>query len=56
LINKNDEPHVSAMPIESSQSRGVNVAWVSAVLADFMSGTSLASIASGMKYTGVAPR
>jgi hypothetical protein len=25
-------------------------------LADFMSGTSLASIASGMKYTGVAPR
>jgi hypothetical protein len=25
-------------------------------LADFMSGTSLASIASGMKYTGVTPR
>jgi hypothetical protein len=56
LISKNDEPQVSAIPIERSQSSEVNDAWVSAVLADFMSGTSLASIASGMKYTGVTPR
>jgi hypothetical protein len=47
---------VRAMPIESSQSSEVNDAWVSAVWADFMMGTSLASIASGMKNTGVAPR
>jgi hypothetical protein len=47
---------VSAIPMERSQSRDVNDAWVSAVLADFMTGTSLASIASGMKYTGVTPR
>jgi hypothetical protein len=56
LINKKDEPHVRAIPIESSQSSEVNDAWVSAVLVDFMTGTSLASIASGMKYLGVAPK
>jgi hypothetical protein len=55
-MSKNDEPQVSAIPIERSQSSEVKDAWVSAVLADFMTGTSLASIASGMKYTGVAPR
>jgi hypothetical protein len=55
LINKKDEPHVRAMPIESSQSSEVNDDCVSAVLVDFMTGTSLASIASGMKYLGVAP-
>ena len=56
LMSKNEDPHVSAMPIERSQSSEVNEAWVSAVLVDFMTGTSLASIASGMKYLGVAPR
>jgi hypothetical protein len=56
LISKNDEPHVRAIPIERSQSREVNEDCVSAVLAGFMTGTSLASIASGMKYTGVAAR
>ena len=56
LMSKNDDPQVSAMPTESSQSSEVKDAWVSAVLADFMTGTSLASIASGMKNTGVAPR
>jgi hypothetical protein len=47
---------VRAIPIERSQSREVNEDCVSAVLAGFMTGTSLASIASGMKYTGVAAR
>jgi hypothetical protein len=47
---------VSAIPMERSQSSEVNDAWVSAVLAAFMTGTSLASIASGMKYVGVAAR
>jgi len=56
LMSKNDEPQVRAMPMESSQSSGVNDAWVSAVLAGFMTGTSLASIASRIKDTEVAAR
>jgi hypothetical protein len=47
---------VRAIPIERSQSSEVNDAWVSAALAGFMTGTSLASIASGMRYPGVTPR
>ena len=53
LISKNDDPQVSAIPIERSQSSEVNDARVSAVLAGFMTGTSLASIASRKKDTGV---
>jgi hypothetical protein len=56
LISKNDDPQVSAMPMERSQSSEVNEAWVSAVLAGFMSGTSLASIASRIEDTGAATR
>ena len=55
-MSKNDEPQVSAIPIERSQSSGENGAWVSAVLAGFMTGTSLASIASRIKDTEVAAR
>jgi hypothetical protein len=47
---------VSAMPIERSQSSEVNDAWVSAVLAGFITGTSLASIASRIENTGAATR
>ena len=49
LMSKNDDPHVSAIPIERSQSSEVNDDWVSAVLAGFMTGTSLASIARCIK-------
>jgi hypothetical protein len=56
LISKNDEPHVRAMPMESSQSSDVNGAWVSALLAGFITGTSLASIASRIEGTGEATR
>ena len=42
--------------MESSQSSEVNDAWVSAGLADFMAGTSLASIASRIEDTGAATR
>jgi hypothetical protein len=44
------------MPMESIQSSEVNDAWVSAVLAGFMMGTSLASIASRIKDTEVEAR
>jgi hypothetical protein len=56
LISKNDDPQVSAMPMESSQSSEVNDAWVSALLAGFITGTSLASIASRIEDTGEATR
>jgi len=56
LISKNDDPQVSAIPMERSQSSEVNDAWVSAGLADFMTGTSLASIASRIEDTGAATR
>jgi hypothetical protein len=42
--------------MESSQSSDVNGAWVSALLAGFITGTSLASIASRIEGTGEATR
>jgi hypothetical protein len=42
--------------MESSQSSEVNDAWVSALLAGFITGTSLASIASRIEDTGEATR
>ena len=56
LMSKNDDPQVSAIPIERSQSSEVNVACVSALLAGFMTGTSLASIASRTEDTGAVTR
>jgi hypothetical protein len=56
LISKNDDPQVRAIPMESSQSSEVNDAWVSALLAGFITGTSLASIASCIEDTGAATR
>jgi len=56
LMSKNDDPQVSAIPIERSQSSEVNVACVSALLAGFMTGTSLASIASRIEDTGAVTR
>lgn len=56
LMSKNDDPQVSAIPIERSQSSEVNDDWVSAVLAGFMTGTSLASIARCIEDVGAATR
>ena len=54
LMSRNEDPQVNAMPIESIQSSGVNDDCVSALLAVFIAGTSLASSAGCNGHMGVA--